>query len=164
MPDLKPLPSTCPCHSGSLYSDCCAPLHRKSAQPRTATQLMRSRYSAFALGDIDYLVSTTRSDQRALLDRSSLADWLARTRWLRLEILSAEAGTDTDRVGRVEFNAWYRLDGKDTLQCHHEHSSFVREHNRWVFVDPTIDAPAIGRNAPCPCGSGKKYKRCCDRP
>ncbi|RRJ84038.1 YchJ family protein [Aestuariirhabdus litorea] len=160
MPSPDPT-ATCPCLSGQLYSRCCAPLHRGQKQAGSAEQLMRSRYSACALGLVDYLITTTQLSQRHLLDRAALSDWLSHSHWQRLEILATEAGGSDDSLGRVEFNAWYQLDGQGELLCHHESSRFIREAGNWVFVDPTVKPRAPGRNSPCPCGSGKKFKRCC---
>ncbi len=152
----------CPCGSGIVYEQCCAPLHNHTVKADSAVQLMRSRYCAFVLEDVDYLIKTTSIAQRHQLDRKSLTDWIARTNWQRLEILDTLAGQRQDTQGEVEFKAWYFLDEGATLQCHHERSQFKKEGSGWAFIDPNTATNTVsGRNSPCPCGSGRKFKRCC---
>lgn len=121
---------------------------------------MRSRYTAFTRGDAAYLLATWHVSTRpAQLDLA--ADPVA---WQRLDIRQTQAGGPEDARGKVAFVAHYLAGGQPgTLQ---ENSRFVRENGRWLYVDGQIgeSQPAqTGRNAPCPCGSGKKYKRCCGR-
>jgi SEC-C motif-containing protein len=120
---------------------------------------MRSRYTAYVRGDIDYLVATHQSDQP--LDRAAIEKWSRESRWQGLEILARERGGPDDEEGVVEFVA--RGEGF----VHHERSRFRRVEGRWLYLDgeqpkkaPLRKAEAPGRNDPCPCGSGKKYKRC----
>jgi SEC-C motif-containing protein len=119
---------------------------------------MRSRYSAYVLGLIDYLVATTLPAQQGALDRSAIAAWSAASTWLGLEVESSEVLGGTPEHAFVTFTArWH--DG--TLeQSHRERSSFVQAGGRWYFIDPTVGL-AAGRNDPCPCGSGGKFKNCC---
>lgn len=117
---------------------------------------MRSRYSAFALGNRDYLLATWHPSTRpAFLDRSG-------PRWLGLEVQAVAQGTADDTAGQVTFTARYQADGR--IGELRERSRFVREGGRWFYLDGDPAEPAavrIGRNDPCPCGSGRKYKRCC---
>jgi SEC-C motif-containing protein len=134
--------------------ECCGRYHRGEAAP-TAEAQMRSRYSAYVLKNSDYLRSTWHPSTCPLeLDISS-----DNTPWQRLVIIGTEKGTVTDSEGVVEFAAYYQ--GGQL----HERSRFVREEGRWFYLDGEILSPhqeqKPGRNAPCPCGSGKKYKRCC---
>jgi SEC-C motif-containing protein len=134
----------------------------------TAEALMRSRYTAFVLGDSEYLLSTWDPASRP----SRLDLRRDRAQWLSLQILASEAGGEADVEGRVEFIARYRLDGKDQEQ--RENSRFRKDGDRWLYVDgqvghgtsaariaPVVKSPAPGRNDPCTCGSGQKFKRCC---
>ncbi|MGI9280290.1 MAG: SEC-C metal-binding domain-containing protein [Endozoicomonas sp.] len=57
--------------------------------------------------------------------------------------------------------AWFLNPDTDQEEAHHECSDFIKEQGRWYFIYPGIPAKLPGRNAPCPCGSGKKYKKCC---
>ncbi len=127
---------------------------------------MRSRYSAHVLAKAEYLAATLSKDQRADYDRQAAAQSFADSKWLGLEIRKTDKGGETDETGTVEFVARYRS-GKQHVS-HHELSFFTREDGRWVFAGcemnpkaPTVRVEKIGRNDPCPCGSGKKYKKCC---
>ncbi len=120
--------SRCPCLSGLAYDACCAPLHAGSSSAQTAEQLMRSRYSAFAVGDPDYLKATWHDTTRP-----KVLELDADRRWYRLDILRTERGGPFDIEGVVEFRAYHRSpDGKGSQ---HEVSRFVREDGRWWYVD-----------------------------
>jgi SEC-C motif domain protein len=123
---------------------------------------MRSRFSAYALRDLRYLTETwdpsTRPGKLEILNDD--------LEWTRLEIIGCKKGAATDSKGIVEFRAYYRSGERE--QCLHEISRFRKFENRWVYVDGTVKSAVSvgqtadpGRNAPCPCGSGKKVKRCC---
>ena len=146
----------CPCGQGD-YQYCCQPLHVGQAHAETASQLMRSRYSAFALQQIDYIVQTTALGQQASLDVDAIADWSKSNQWLKLEVLNSNEKLDKSHA-QVEFKAHYH-DGKQT-QIHHEISHFVQHQARWYFLDPTTGQQPTMKQ-PCICGSGKKFKQCC---
>ncbi|RTR06343.1 YchJ family protein [Halomonas nitroreducens] len=144
----------CPCGSGRPLAACCGRYHDGEPAP-TPEALMRSRYSAFALGLADYLLSSWASETRP----ASLPDD-GPTQWVRLEIL--EHGESGDE-GTVHFRATFREGRRwGVLE---EHSRFRREAGRWFYVDgaPSVTRLKPGRNDPCPCGSGKKGKACCLR-
>ena len=147
----------CPCGSGRPYRDCCGVFHRGDAHAPTAEALMRSRYSAFALGLVDYLRETWASATRpARLDPGTGA-----MDWIGLEIRTTSKGGRDDEAGTVEFIA--RAISGDHLSTLHETSRFIREAGCWRYLDGDLapDTPVkLGRNASCPCGSGKKFKRC----
>lgn len=147
---------TCPCGLG-LYADCCQPLHTGQAHAQTAQQLMRSRYSAFAKHEIDYIVKTTALGQQQALDVPAIADWSKSNQWLKLEIIQAQEKLDKTHA-QVEFKAHYH-DGEQ-VQEHHEVSHFVKQNGLWYFLDPTVDMQ-ITMKQPCICGSAKKFKQCC---
>jgi SEC-C motif-containing protein len=119
---------------------------------------MRSRFTAFVLGDSAYLLASWHPSTRPVeLDLGDDA-----TEWQGLTILSAEAGMQGDIKGVVEFAARYCRQEREGVL--HERSRFLFETGKWFYLDGDIqpDKPSrTGRNAPCPCGSGKKYKRCC---
>ena len=146
----------CPCGQGN-YQHCCQPLHVGQAHAESASQLMRSRYSAFALQQIDYIVQTTAIGQQASLDIDAIADWSKSNQWLKLEVLNSNEKLDKNHA-QVEFKAHYH-DGKQT-QIHHEISHFVQHQARWYFLDPTTGQQPTMKQ-PCICGSGKKFKQCC---
>lgn len=117
----------CPCGTGEKYAACCGPFHRGTEVPTSAEQLMRSRYSAFAVGDGPYLLATWHPATRP--DALDLDDGV---RWTGLEILATEAGGPDDLRGTVEFCAHHVHDGvAGTL---HEISRFRRDGGRWSYV------------------------------
>lgn len=122
---------------------------------------MRSRYSAYVLKLTDYLRDTWHVSTRPV----TLTFDNDEPEWCGLQIRHTSGGSETDQTGEVEFIArWFSRD--DRTGSLHERSRFVREAGRWYYVDgelfPTL-AAKVGRNDPCPCGSGKKYKQCCGR-
>lgn len=161
----KPVP--CPCGSGAPFETCCSPVVLGRRKAETAEALMRARYSAFATGAVDFLFLSNHSSTRKRLKRHELEGWSRGSEWQGLDILSVSAGGPDEAEGVVTFRARYRRDGRDMV--HEERSRFEREDGEWRFVDggpiPQVpvrrEAPNVGRNDPCPCGSRKKYKKCC---
>ncbi|MGQ0287332.1 YchJ family protein [Pasteurellaceae bacterium 22721_9_1] len=145
----------CPCQSGQSYSECCQPYHLQQQFPSMAEQLMRSRYAAYALKNIDYIVQTTAPSQQCLLDQAALQQWAEQTQWLGLQIVAQQQLSKQHSA--VEFNAFFAAENGE--QTHHEHSLFVQIDQRWYFVDPTVPLPTMKQA--CLCGSGKKFKHCC---
>jgi SEC-C motif-containing protein len=135
----------------------------------TAETLMRSRYSAYVVGAIDYLGETLHPDHRADWDRDATRRWADSSEWLGLRIADSDAGGANDDVGWVTFEADFRADGE--THRHVERSRFLRHRGHWYYVDGELPKPAtqrnpqakVGRNDPCPCGSGRKFKKCCGR-
>ncbi|MGE4299366.1 MAG: YchJ family protein [Desulfovibrionaceae bacterium] len=158
----------CPCGSGLAFADCCQPILSGAPAP-TAEALMRSRYSAFAVNNMDYLETSMASATRREFDKKDVSEWAKGVDWQGLDILRTEAGGEGDDTGVVEFTARFSVKGDD--RALHETSRFVREDGMWKYLDGDTaktgtvvrDAPKVGRNEPCPCGSGKKYKKCCGR-
>ncbi|OBX10502.1 preprotein translocase subunit SecA [Gallibacterium salpingitidis] len=147
----------CPCQSGLTYADCCQPLHQGSKMAENAEQLMRSRYAAFVLTEIDYIVATTVPAQQALLNRKALQQWSVNTKWDGLGVLKFIPEVDKAHA-LVEFKAYYLQENK--RMAHHELSAFVKIANQWYFLDPTVPIK-LTMKQPCLCGSGKKFKQCC---
>ena len=167
----------CPCGSNFPFTDCCAPLIRGTGFADTAEDLMRSRYTAFTLKNWEYLVITSHPEEKkeiAKLGPNLIEDEVV---WKRLEIMNTRAGGNDDSQGQVDFVAHYTKDSVE--QALRESSRFYKINGRWVYSrkDSTLPpVPAatqkkpktvvrseakIGRNDPCSCGSGKKYKKCC---
>lgn len=147
----------CPCGSGNLLIGCCGRYHAGQAAP-CAEALMRSRYSAYVLGLIDYLLDTTLPVQQSSLDRESISQWSAQSTWLGLEVEHAELLGGKPEHAFVTFTArWHDAAGEHS---HRERSAFVQNQGRWYFIDPTVQLKA-GRNDACPCGSELKFKKCC---
>jgi SEC-C motif-containing protein len=125
---------------------------------------MRSRYVAFTLGDLDYIQRTCAGEALLKFDRTALARALPATQWLGLAIRATDGGGADDLTGTVTFDVRFREDGRMHMQT--ERSEFRRIDQAWRYirgeVSVTTDAnPRAGRNDPCPCGSGRKYKKCC---
>jgi SEC-C motif-containing protein len=119
--------SDCPCGAKNQFSVCCEPYIRAEHFPTTAEQLMRSRYSAYVVGAIDYLVATTHPSTRGNHKRKDIENWSKMTKWLGLEIVQA---TDT----MVEFKA--NFEGEyNTIETHHEKSTFLCDGGKWFYVD-----------------------------
>ncbi|QTE27793.1 YchJ family protein [Pengzhenrongella sicca] len=118
----------CPCLSGLSYAECCEPLHRAERAAPTAERLMRSRFSAFAVGDAGYL---RRTWHRSTRPPTLTLD--AGVRWYRLDVLATVRGGSADADGTVEFSAFYR--SADGAGVQHEVSRFVRAAGEWVYLD-----------------------------
>lgn len=138
----------------------------KSRAAATASELMRSRYTAFAIGAIGWLGDSLHPEHRADWDRPATEKWAAQSEWLGLEVGDLEAGGEDDDSGWVEFVATYKEGG--AVKRHAERGYFERHAGLWYYVRGEAVKPQtrrnvakIGRNDPCPCGSGKKYKKCC---
>ncbi len=117
----------CPCCSGKSYEDCCKPFHTKEKFPETAEELMRSRFSAFAIPNGEYLMETTLPSKRIQHNIKDLQDWGEINEWTKLEIAK------TSGKNLVEFKAHYK-DENGKLQIHHEISLFEKLNNRWYYV------------------------------
>ncbi len=125
-------PRRCPCGTGLVYDECCGPVHAGRAAA-TAEALMRSRYSAFVVGDTAHLLASWHPRTRPAsleLDEG--------TRWTGLEILAVEGGGMLAAEGTVEFRASYRRD--DERGAQQERSRFTRVEGRWVYLDGVTTA------------------------
>lgn len=170
----------CPCQSQQAFEVCCQPFLTGKEMPETAEQLMRSRYTAFTTADVAYLKKTLAPESRHDFDEAATRKWAETAKWKGLQIVTTEKGGANDKKGKVEFIATYEADGEGL--DHHEVSEFRKADNgQWLFVEgdghthaegeghhhhhekpQTVqrESPKIGRNDPCTCGSGKKYKKC----
>lgn len=150
---------TCPCGSTRTYQDCCAQYHQQITIPQTAEQLMRSRYSAFVRRLPQYLLATLHPSKRRPDELAQLEQAVAHGHWLGLQIISSRAGQADDLEGFVAFRARYSEAGSPALL--EENSRFIKEKERWYYVDGEFPPmPLPGRNDPCWCESGKKFKKC----
>ncbi len=129
---------------------------------------MRSRYTAYVLGEIDYVVASHHPDTRDEVDDKSAREWSKAASWEGLTVHEAKGG-EGDEEGVVEFTARYLMQGR--LVRHRERAQFKKHGGRWFYFDgdmvkakPVVrEGRKVGRNDDCPCGSGKKYKKCCGR-
>lgn len=121
---------------------------------------MRSRFSAYVLQLGEYIYDTYHKEYRGNLTATQLAEQTVE--WKNLQIIETET---QEKIGFVEFKAWFIDNGE--LSCLHERSNFVKEDKQWLYCDgdiyPEQKSGKIARNDPCPCGSGKKYKKCCKK-
>ncbi len=170
----------CPCTSTKNFSECCEPFLKGDVLPDTAEKLMRSRYSAYDKVNIDYIKKTLAPESRSDFDMKSTKEWAQKAKWQGLQIVSTDKGEASDKKGTVEFIATYEYEGQGL--DHHEVAQFRKsDGGEWLFVEgdshthkagetqqhhakpQTVlrESPKVGRNDPCTCGSGKKYKKCC---
>jgi SEC-C motif-containing protein len=117
----------CYCGSSLSFENCCEPYLKNQQKAPTAEALMRSRYSAFATGAADYLVSTTHSSQRKFHNKKDILEWSKSNHWIKLEVVASSETT-------VTFKAYY-IDSELKAQIHHEHSTFIFEKDSWYYVD-----------------------------
>lgn len=175
----------CPCGSQQPFTQCCQPLLSGAQPAATPEALMRSRYSAHATGHAEYVIATYHSSRCAAEFREDIEQACRDVCWQSLEIIdttpASSAITARDQEGWVEFIAHFTEDEQSGSL--HERSRFVRENGLWRYIDGTMPTPTTaeptelaiparnmpvrnsaaqtGRNDPCPCGSGKKFKKCC---
>ncbi len=158
----------CPCGSGTALEQCCQPIINGERKADTAEALIRARYTAHTTGSMDFILATHHPSTRADIDETATARWASESQWLGLEILDIDGGQADDTSARIEFMARYR-DSARRRHNHHERGVFEKYHGHWYFRDAEVpdvnqfrrDAPKQGRNDPCACGSGRKYKKCC---
>ncbi|NOQ79394.1 MAG: hypothetical protein GQ546_08335 [Gammaproteobacteria bacterium] len=126
--------SDCPCQSGLLFSHCCQRFLDSSSglYPETAEQLMRSRYSAYVLDDLDYILKTWHPDHQP--DRLVPND--SGDHWIGLKIKSTQLGQKKDSTGKVHFIARYKINGK--AHKLEENSLFARINGHWLYIKEDI--------------------------
>lgn len=152
----------CPCGSGERFDACCGPLIG-GAPAATAQALMRSRYTAYVIGALDHVADTHAAEVRDDFNRAE-AERLSRSCVFQgIEIRKATENADR---GQVDFVLRFNRDGKDMIQV--ELADFRKENGRWLYAGGKLSPQVtqrtvhrVGRNDPCPCGSGKKAKKCC---
>ena len=149
--------SFCPCGSGSAYSSCCLPVLNDHSLATTAEMLMRSRYTAFVKHHTQHIQSSWHMTTRPkTLDFENHP-----VVWLGLQIHNCDDGLTGDNNGTVDFTCSYLENG---LLCKlQEVSQFLKEDDLWYYIqgECKVIKEKISRNTACPCGSGKKFKRCC---
>jgi SEC-C motif domain protein len=159
----------CPCGSNKAFAECCEPLLKGDRLATNPEELMRSRYTAYVVKKVKYIFDTSLPELRKTLDENATKDWSERSAWEKLEIVSTDKGGAEDKEGTVEFKAHFTID--KAARLHHERATFKKYRGRWYYADGEMviqkpfvrEEPKVGRNDPCPCGSGKKYKKCCGK-
>lgn len=144
----------CPCGSNQSYDRCCSRFIENGELPNTPEELMRSRYTAYASANIDYIEKTMCDKAAVGFNAEQAKQWATHSEWLGLTV--KQSSMDGDK-GFVEFFARHTI-GKQAQHIH-ELSEFHKIDEQWFYVDG--EQPKIQRNDLCPCGSGKKYKKCC---
>ncbi len=150
----------CECGQEQPFEECCGRFLGGGAKPETAEELMRSRFVAFGMGDFDYIERTQVDPLPPEVRERKLPEWET------LKVIGTSKGGPEDQTGMVEFVAHYHHHG---CRNHHEKARFSRVEGEWKYVSGEMLEGAtikrshakVGRNDPCSCGSGKKYKRCC---
>lgn len=151
---LNKFATPCFCGSHQIFELCCNKYITNQALAENPEQLMRSRYSAYVLKNESYLLSswhnTTRPESLELTNDS--------TQWMGLKIITTSNVT-------VEFAAYFTQDtlNKDKIYALMEKSHFIKENN-WQYLNgENVKTVQMTKNMPCPCQSGKKFKRCCGK-
>ena len=165
--------SLCPCRSLDqnklTLENCCGPFLDGKKKAPTAEALMRSRYAAYVVKNINYIDQTQIVVENEVFDKEEALKWADSSEWLGLEIKKTQKGEENDNSGVVEFVAHYKDKASGTELRHHETSLFQKRDGEWKFKEGQIHGaqpvkrlePKVGRNDPCSCGSGKKFKKCC---
>jgi SEC-C motif-containing protein len=153
----------CPCGSGKTLAQCCDPILKQQRPAATAEELMRSRFTAHVAHDWQHLHRTFAGTANEPYEPQ---DDAGARHWTRLVIHSHELSPRPD-TAFVDFTAYYKEgDAEHALL---EKGEFHRVNGAWLYTRAVRQGPApikstqakVGRNDPCPCGSGKKYKQCC---
>ena len=121
---------TCPCGTEKYFADCCGAFLAVKKIPRTAEELMRSRYSAYHNVDMDYIGKTMKSPAADNFNPKDAKKWASKIKWTQLEVIRS---SNNDTTGTVEFRAHYTLDGK--MHILHEVSEFIFEEGRWYYTE-----------------------------
>lgn len=153
--------TVCPCGLKQAYSDCCGVFLSGEGLPGTPEALMRSRYTAYSKADIEYIGSTMTGPAAHGFNPDDAKAWAEHVIWVDLNVV--DAPKPEGNRGYVEFIARF-IEGNH-LHVLHEKSEFLKDNERWFYVDgeqfKSQTAPQkIGRNTSCPCESGKKFKQC----
>lgn len=153
----------CYCCSNKSFSQCCQPFVEGTCLPQTAEQLMRSRFTAYAIHRYDYVLDTYSEEKRHTLSVTQLEESAVGAVWFALSVVPNQSTSHDDKSDSVEFTAYY-FEGKSLYQLH-ETSRFIMEEGAWRYHDGVLadDCGKVkyGRNLPCLCNSGKKFKQCC---
>ncbi len=159
--------NNCPCGSGINFSECCEPVIKGIQIAESPEKLMRARYSAYVGVQTDFIYESTHADHRSGYDHKGTKEWAENADWQGLEIIGTNKGGKDDTSGEVEFVARFLENGEP--REHRENAQFVKEGERWFFTEGNmvkakpILSNKVGRNDPCSCGSGIKFKKCCGK-
>ena len=134
----------CPCGSGKTFGECCSPILSGAEKAKTAEALMRARYTAYVVHNIDFIINTCESGEKiAEIDRKATEDWSNKSVWHGLKILRTEKGTENDDEGIVEFEATYTQ--KNIRDIHHEIGGFKKVNGEWLYSEGMIRPTTVVR-------------------
>lgn len=148
--------TACPCGSGKIYPSCCGEFHQGNKIPQTAEALMRSRYSAFAVNNLSYIHDTMQGNAAKKFSGQEPDEHQSSHQLLGLEVIRHYVDNKNPHHAFVEFRVLHQFDKKFVLT--QELSEFNRINGKWFYVDGKTQKTS--RNDPCPCHSGKKFKKC----
>lgn len=157
----------CPCGSGFTLGACCGQYFDGIHSAPTPEALLRSRYTAHVTHHHSYLIDTTHSAYKKQESEADITKWIDQLEWKGFTILTSVGGKKQDTTASIAFIAHFRVNG--IPQEMRETAHFIKEDGKWFYTHGDVEGhitytrtqPKIGRNDPCPCGSGKKYKKCC---
>ncbi len=157
----------CPCGLPQTYEKCCARYIEKKEIAPTVEAMLRARYTAHVVKNVDFVLATQISkEEEEQAVRENVEAWIERSEWMGLEVINTKDGGADDDKGQIEFLASYQM-GRERFK-HHEISLFEKREGQWFFVEGAQqnktqrnESVKVGRNDPCSCGSGKKFKKCC---
>lgn len=121
----------CPCGSNNNYLECCGRFIENNELPNTPEKLMRSRYTAFTLANIDYIAATMSGNAMHDFDLASAYNFATGVKWVSLKVI--DSGLNSDTIGFVKFQAKYKVNGK--MEKLNEHSLFEKIENKWYYTD-----------------------------
>lgn len=159
--------SPCPCGSEQPMGMCCGQYFDGSVPPPTPEALIKARYAAHASQHYQFLIDSIHPDHREGEDIEEIRQWAEHVQWKGLQILTSIGGGSADTTASIGFVVFFSVNGYPRQMKETAH--FKKENGRWFYTDGDVEgqmtvqrtSPKIGRNEPCPCGSGKKYKKCC---
>ena len=151
----------CPCDAQKSYLSCCEPFITGKQSPETPEALMRSRYTAYTMANIEYIKETMRGNALTSFQEMDAKRWAKRVNWIKLNVLKSVI--ENASTGYVEFEASFVDSSR--LKSIHEKSEFICEEGRWYYIGGTYlptehTEQMISRNMNCPCGSHRKFKNC----
>ncbi|QZT38545.1 SEC-C domain-containing protein [Halosquirtibacter xylanolyticus] len=158
----------CVCGKVEDYNSCCGRFISRKEKANSPEALMRSRYTAFSLGEVEYILDTERLAKPNTL--AGLKQWCENITYTKLEVISSK---EEGEKGEVRFKAYYKEGFEQTIL--EERSQFIKEADQWLYVSGDAKTEMVdvmtgisssrkmGRNEPCWCGSGKKFKKCCGK-
>lgn len=165
--------SVCPCRTLDAkpldLADCCGPILSGKKTATTAEGLMRARYSAYAQKNMAFIDATQIMLEGETFNQEDALKWAEGSEWKGMKVIATKKGAASDNTGIVEFEAHYQDKASKKDLVHKETALFEKQSGQWKFKDGNIAGaqpikrlePKIGRNDPCACGSGKKFKKCC---